>query len=102
MYRTIRLLKEGKLKTLSAEPPWPTNIISASGELPEYVVSKEEDGIARWIAADLEKDRKENKISGFYYRARVDLELVVDGQIIDLDSMQLPDNTPIRDKRFKN
>jgi hypothetical protein len=39
----------------------------------------------------------ENK--GFYYRARVDLELVADGEIIDLNRIKLPTEIPIIDKR---
>ena len=34
------------------------------------------------------------------YRARIDLELVVDGKIIDLNRIQIPSDAPIIDKRF--
>ncbi len=88
------LLKEGKLKTLRAEPPWPAEIVSADGGLPEYVVAKEEDGIMKWVPVGM-------GAIGFQHRARVDLELVVDGKIIDLNSIQIPTNTPVRDERFK-
>jgi hypothetical protein len=52
----------------------------------------------KWISGDPENLRK-NEAIGFLYRARVDLELVVDGQVIDLNSIHLPGATPIHDKR---
>jgi hypothetical protein len=94
------LFKEGRVHTLRAEPPWPPDIVSTNGELPEYVVPREENGTLRWVSGDRARDTRNNSIQGFYYRARVDLELVVDGQIVDLNAIQLPANTPIRDKRF--
>jgi hypothetical protein len=35
-------------------------------------------------------------------RARIDIELVVDGDIVDLNRIGLPMDTPIIDKRFKD
>ena len=35
-------------------------------------------------------------------RARIDIELVVDGNIVDLNRIPLPADTPIIDKRFKD
>lgn len=99
--RIARLLEEGKLHELRAEPPWPGDIVSTNGGLPEYVVGKEENGTMRWVPANLEADRKENRFVGFYYRARVDLDLVVDGQIIDLNAIRLPANSPVHDHRFE-
>jgi len=52
----------------------------------------------KWVAADL---AAKLKVFGFYYRARVDLELIIDGQVIDLKSIQFPADTPVRDKRLK-
>jgi hypothetical protein len=88
-----RLLKEGK--ALRPSPPWPKEIISANGELPEYVQSHEEEGRLTWVPSDrncLER--------GFLFRARVDLELVVDGSVIDLNRTQLPSDDAIIDRRF--
>jgi len=36
---------------------------------------------------------------GFIYRARVDLTLVVDGQVIDLNRIRLPADTLVIDRR---
>jgi hypothetical protein len=43
---------------------------------------------------------EKRKPVGFFHRARVDLEIVGDGQVIDLNSIHLPDATPIHDKRL--
>ncbi|HTY88202.1 MAG TPA: hypothetical protein VMB80_12110 [Candidatus Acidoferrum sp.] len=100
--RLNQLLSEGKIKILPIGPPWPGDIVSTNGELPEYVSPREENGVMRWIPGDFQRDLKENGFGEFYYRARVDLELVVDGQIVDLNSIQFPTNAPIHDKRPKN
>jgi hypothetical protein len=97
-----QLLKEGKVKVFRAGPPWPSDIISPKGELPEYVVAQEENGELRWVAADPEKDRKENVMrASFYSRARVDIELVIDGHIIDWSTISPPVDTPLRDRRLE-
>jgi len=93
-------IKEGKM--LHAGPPWPAEIFSTNGALPEFVLAREVEGKLRWVAADYQKDKKENKITGFYYRARVDLEIVIDGQAIDWNSIRLPAGTPIHDERGVN
>jgi len=84
---------------LHTGPPWPAEIFSTNGALPEFVLAREVEGKLRWVAADYQKDKKENKITGFYYRARVDLEIVIDGQVIDWNSIRLPAGTPIHDER---
>lgn len=38
--------------------------------------------------------------TAFYHRARVDIELIVDGNVVDLNSVPLPENTLIVDRRF--
>lgn len=88
-----RLVAEGKM--LRCGPPWPEEIVSPAGELPEYVVATEVDGTLRWI-----EGRVEDRSPGFLERARVDIELVVDGDIIDLNRIPLPADTPVVDKRF--
>ncbi len=89
-----QLLEEGK--ALRSSPPWPAGIVSANCELPEYVQSVvEEDGRMTWVPGDRNRlDR------GFLCRARVDLELVADGSVIDLNRTQLPSDGPIIDRRF--
>jgi hypothetical protein len=87
-------------KRLKLGPPWPDDIKSESGVLPEYVVNKD----GKWVGGDKEallQRIKDGERVGFLYRARVDIELVVDGQIVDLNWIPLPPDTPIIDKRFK-
>jgi hypothetical protein len=75
-------------------PPWPDSIKSPTGELPEYVAISE-DG-STWIPVN-----KEERPLGFMSRARTEIELVVDGKIIDLNRILLPPDTPIIDRRFQ-
>lgn len=93
-------------RKLRPAPPWPDSIKSPTGELPEYV-AKSEDGNA-WIPVEEEKPRcfmwipvEEKKPRGFIYRARTEIELVVDETIIDLNRILLPPDTPIIDRRFQ-
>ncbi len=90
---SVKLEKEGK--ALRASPPWPPHLISAKGELPEYVQVVEIDGKLEWVHAD--RDCREG---GFLHRARVDIDLVVDGSVINLNRIRLPSDGPIIDKRF--
>ena len=60
--------------------------------MPEYVVDQN----GKW-APYTEKDPKERNMR----RARIDIELIVDGDIVDLNRIPLPADTPIIDKRFK-
>ena len=89
-------IKEGKV--LHEGPPWPASL-STNGMLPEFVVAKEINGKLRWVPADFEKDKKAHRTLGFYNRARVDLDLVIDGHIIEVENLHLPDQTPVRDLR---
>lgn len=96
-------------RELRPAPPWPDSIKSPTGELPEYV-ARSEDGNA-WIPIEKEKPRdfidfmlslvEERKPRGSMYRARTEIELVVDGTIIDLNRILLPPDTPIIDRRFQ-
>ena len=81
---------------LKAGPPWPADLASAAGELPEYITAKAVDVMLKWVPAK----RNAAEVSGFLHRARVDLELVVDGNVIDLNRIALPRGTPVVDKRF--
>jgi hypothetical protein len=75
-------------------PPWNDDIKTESGVLPEYVVNQD----GKWIACDIKKIEEKR---GFLYRARIDIELVVDGKIVDLNRIPIPPDTPIIDKRFE-
>ena len=76
---------------LGSGPPWPESIKSASGELPEYVTAKD----GKWVPFAGEEDH------GLLHRARVDIVLVTDGEVVDLNRIKLPGETPIIDKRYE-
>jgi hypothetical protein len=78
---------------LKIGPPWPDDIKSESGALPEYVVNKR----GKWVPYSEKEGEKY-----FIGRARIDIELVVDGRIVDLNHIPLPSDTPIIDKRFQD
>lgn len=86
-------------KFLKIGPPWPDHIRSESGALPKYVVY----GDGKWISYN-DKKAKEYYTKKEYNirRSRIDIELVVDGNIVDLNRIPLPLDTPIIDKRFKD
>jgi hypothetical protein len=85
---------------LKIGPPWPDHIKSESGGLPKFVVYEN----GKW-APYTEKWAKEYgstvKVVNIR-RARTDIELVVDGDIVDLNRIPLPLDTPIIDKRFRD
>jgi hypothetical protein len=87
-----KLIEAGK--ALQAAPPWPKSAYLPTGELPEYVTKGEVDGRRTWVPASTE-----GELRGFLHRARVDIELVVDGKIVDLNRVHIPANTSIIDKR---
>jgi thiol-disulfide isomerase/thioredoxin len=84
----------GDKKFLKIGPPWPDDIKSESGALPEYVGI---DG-GKWRGYDA-KDLRGSRFRPVW-RARLDVELIVDGDIVDLNRIPLPADTPIVDKRF--
>lgn len=88
-------LKDGKM--LKPGPPWPAEIESTNGALPEFVKSEEVNGRLKWVPARLEEEAK--KPSGFLNRARVDLDIVVDGEIIDLSRVHFPRETIVHSDR---
>lgn len=67
-----------------------SSIESPTGQLPEYVVVKD----GKWIPYD------GNDLEGPRHRARVDIVLITDANIVDLNRIPLPANTPIIDRRF--
>ncbi len=99
-------IQDGKLKIpagtyLKVGPPWPDSIRNASGKLPEYVVA---DGL-EWRATTLEEIRDNRKSrdtvtkTSLCRRARTEIRLIVDGKVVDLNRIQLPN--PVIDKRFE-
>jgi hypothetical protein len=84
-------------KTIWPAPPWPYSAYLPNGHLPEYVWLS--DDKTTWVPADV----NHNPMKGFEFRARIEIELVIDGQIINLNRVRLPGDTPIIDKRtFKH
>ena len=92
--RHQELVKSGQL--IQATAPWPKYVFREDGSLPEYVVSylDEKDGRMKWKPGT----PGENGV-GFYNRARVDLELVVDAKLIDLNRIRFPKHVVIVDER---
>lgn len=75
--------------SLKPGPPWPESALLPSGELPEYVVMHN----GQWVPPS------EGETG--YVRARQDIILVCDGDIVDLNRIPLPLDTSIVDKRFE-
>ena len=94
-------------RELRPAPPWPDSIKWSTGELPGYV-ARSEDGNT-WIPVERDEPRDlvwipdavRKPPRGFIYRVRTEIELVVDGTIIDLNRILLPPDTPIIDRRFQ-
>ena len=87
---------DGELPGLSiawpdADFPWTIPITPAHETLPEYVTM--ENGVPMPATPG-------DGGTGFYHRARVDIELIVDGDVVDLNRVALPNDTPIIDRRF--
>jgi hypothetical protein len=80
-------------ENLIAGPPFPDYLRSKDGVMPEYVVGRD----GQYVTYD---GTMGNDHDRFVFRARVDIVLVVDGQIVDLNRVPLPKNTPIVDNRF--
>jgi hypothetical protein len=68
-------------------PPWPESAKSASGDLPEYVVEQH----GKWVPFAGKGG----------WRARVDIVLVMDGQAVGTNHIEIPAQTPIIDRRSK-
>ncbi len=77
--------------------PWPKELVGPQGELPEYVSAVPIDG-GKLTWKSIEQIPEEKR--GFHNRARVDIEIVIDGEIIDLNHIRLPQDALIVDRRF--
>lgn len=94
-------------KKLIPAPPWPESAKWANGELPEYVTYLRDD--PNWVPYLGDPNVHEDwhwvpymldpNIPLRGWRARIDIELVVDAQVIDLNRIRLPADTPIIDNR---
>jgi hypothetical protein len=82
-------------KFLKVGPPWPDDIKSQSGALPEYVVIDN----GKWRAFDRKDFGGPNERT--ILRSRIEIEVIVDGGIVDLNRIPLPADAPIIDKRFR-
>ena len=82
-------------KFLRVGPPWPDDIKSPSGALPEYVIIDN----GKWRAFDQKDFGGPNERT--IRRARVEIELIVDGDVVNLNRIPLPADTPLIDKRFR-
>lgn len=78
-------------RALSVGPPWPSSVSLPDGSLPEYVVISQ-DG-SQWIRA------VGNVTGGFRHRARVEMELIGDGRILDFNRILVPAEIAIVDNR---
>ena len=92
-YQDLQKLVEDGM-ALNASPPWPESAYLPNGELAEYVASEWVEGRLTWVPAEMG-----GEFRGFLHRARLDLEVVVDGDVIDLNFTHLPADTRIIDKR---
>lgn len=81
-------------KFLRVGPPWPDAIRDQSGKLPEYVVA---DGL-EWRATTSQEMRDDIMTAIRSHRARTEIRLIVDGEIVDLNRIQLP--VSVVDERF--
>jgi hypothetical protein len=90
-----RLVSEGQM--LRASPPWPKDLYDDEGRLAEWVSAERDgEGQLRWVRAS-----RGGRVRGFLHRARVDVQIVVDGDVIDLNRIPLPPDTPIIDRRWE-
>lgn len=81
---------------LRVGPPWPDDIRDERGALPEYVVP---DG-AKWLPIRRQdiRDPRFRKQSSYIQRVPIEVCLMVDGRVVDLNRIRLPQL--VVDKRF--
>lgn len=88
------LLPDGKYRL---NGPWTKDFDSSDGVLPERVVKLKKDGI--WVAWDGRHSYDDYEAPAEIPQARVELRLYVDGEVVNLNRIRLPEDTPIVDKR---
>ena len=79
---------------LTVGPPWPNDIKDKSGNPSEYVVH---DGL-KWRPITVQEMQNDPMVNFRSQRARTEIQLIVDGKIVDLNRIPLP--TSVVDKRF--
>ncbi|WP_010587475.1 hypothetical protein [Schlesneria paludicola] len=72
-------------------------LVGPHGELPEYVTQIL---VNRATPVWRDSGKAPENVVGFKHRLRVDIELVVDGDVIDLNRIPLPQDSRIIDRRF--
>lgn len=77
--------------------PWTDDLELPGGVLPQHVVKRKKDG--KWIAWDGRHSYDDYQSPAMIPQARVELQLYVDGKVLDLNRIQLPKDTPIIDMR---
>ena len=88
-------------KILKAGEPWPQEVIGTNGTLPEFVKAQTVGEHLEWTPTDLPSEINDlRNRSSFLFRARIDLDVVVDDSIIQLADLQFPFNTPVHDDRL--
>jgi hypothetical protein len=87
------VLPDGTL--LRSGPPWPDSIQYPSGDLPGYVVAAN----GRWVPYTT--NMQTNILIGFHYRARVDVMLIVDGDIVDTNRITFPEGVKLVPGHFR-
>ena len=94
---TTRSVETPDGRGIKPSPPWPDSARLPNGQLAKYVVRS--DDHTTWVPADANHQGSK----GFEFRAKIEIELVIDANIIDLNRIHLPADTPIIDKRiFEN
>jgi hypothetical protein len=78
--------------------PWTNDLALSDGVLPEYVVKRKKDG--KWIAWDGRRSYNDYESPATILPARISLTLYVDGEVVDLNRIRLPEDTPIVDERM--
>jgi hypothetical protein len=74
-------------------PPWPDHLRNEAGELPDLVHFEDIDGTIRWVAGPY---------PGWHHgtKCRIDMEIVVDGVLVDMERLELPDFVRVIDRRL--
>lgn len=76
-----------------------TTSTASGGSSSQYGQFKQDGEKHGWVPSEF-PTADPGKATGFIHRARVDLDVVVDGAVIDWDSVVLPPRTPLCDKRL--